>query len=166
MVKEFSLRINIVNVIVTTFSTEARLQKSISNRKFKRNITLFKRITKFSMSLNPKKPNKRMCEMMNKNEKKNSLSFYLSPCSSKMMSKVMRKRRWLGNIPKNGIFENNNNNNNNNIFFCKPKNGFFSKSPIFKLAKNRIYSKGRRLTWKRKLPSPPPPSSQPSLQPK
>jgi hypothetical protein len=53
----------------------------------------------------------------------------------------------LGNIPKNVIFENNNNNNNNNnIFFCKPKNGFFSKSPIFKLAKNRIYSKGRRLT--------------------
>jgi hypothetical protein len=80
MVKEFSLRINIVNFIVTTFSIEARLQKSISNGKFKRNITLFKRITKSSMSLNPKKTNKRMSEMMSKNEKK-------------LMSKVMRKRQ-------------------------------------------------------------------------
>jgi hypothetical protein len=56
-----------------------------------------------------------------------------------------------------------------NLFSCKSKNGlYFSKSPIFKLAKSRIHSKRRRLTKRRKLPSPPPPppSSQPSLQQK
>jgi len=42
MVKEFSLKISIVNVIVTTFSIEAKSQKSTSNGKFERNITLFK----------------------------------------------------------------------------------------------------------------------------
>jgi hypothetical protein len=77
-----------------------------------------------------------------------------------MMNKMMRKR-WE-NIPKNGIFK-----NNYIYIYCKSKNGFFfSKSPIFKLAKSRIHSKRRRLVRRRKLPSPPPPSSQPSLQQK
>jgi len=42
----------------------------------------------------------------------------------------------------------------------------FFASPIFKLAKNRVYSKARRFNKRRKPPSPPPPSSQPSLQQK
>jgi len=53
-----------------------------------------------------------------------------------------------------------------NLFFASQKIDFFPKSLVFKLAKNRIYSKGRRLTRRRKLPSPPPPLSQPSLQQK
>jgi hypothetical protein len=75
-----------------------------------------------------------------------------------MMSKVMRRRWWLENISKNPLFE------NNYIYiyiYLQVKKWiFFPKSPVFKLAKNRIYSKGR------KPPSPPPPSSQPSLQQK
>jgi hypothetical protein len=70
MVKEFSLRINIVNFIITTFSIEEKSQKSISNGKFEGNIILFKGVTKSSMSLNPKKTNKTISKMTSKKEKK------------------------------------------------------------------------------------------------
>jgi hypothetical protein len=42
-----------------------------------------------------------------------------------------------------------------NPFFASQKMDFFSKSPILKLAKNRMYSKGRRLIIRRKSPPPP-----------